>query len=125
VPRLSGVDRTRLIRNVAIVVVIAALVRFIPGGGRAASAFEAALWAAFAIGFGYLGLRMYREHRISLHSLGDSHRWLLYSVPAVGLLLWAGRARMWQTGGGELVWFVLLGFAVYALLEVYRHSRSY
>jgi hypothetical protein len=117
-------DRTRLLRNVAIVVVIAAAVRFIPGGGRAASAFESALWAAFAIGFGYLGLRMYREHRISLHSLGDAHRWLAYSVPAIGLLLWAGYHRMWHTGWG-VVWLALLAFAVYALLESYRHSRAY
>jgi hypothetical protein len=58
-------------------------------------------------------------------SLGDWHRGLLYVGIAVGVLLWAGRGRMWQTGLGELVWFLLLGFAVYALLEVFRHSRSY
>ncbi len=118
-------DRTRTLRNVAIIVVIAAAVSFIPGGGRAASAVEAGLWAAFALGFGFMGLRLYREHRISLHSLGDRHRGLAYSIPAIALLLWAGRARMWTSGGGELVWWVLLGFGVYALLEVYRHARSY
>jgi hypothetical protein len=116
---------TRLARNVAIIVVLAALVRFLPGGGRGLSAFEAALWAAFAIAIGYLGVRLYREHRISIHSLGDWHRGLLYTGVALGVFLWAGRTRMWHTGLGELVWFVLLGFAVYALLEVFRHSRSY
>ena len=35
------------------------------------------------------------------------------------------RARMWETGLGELVWFVLVGLVVWALMEVYRHSRSY
>ncbi len=115
----------RVVRNIAIIVVIAALVRFLPGGGHAASAFEAALWAAFGIGVGYLGLRLYREHRISINSLGDAHRGLLYVGLALAVLLWAGRSRMWGTGLGELVWFVLLGFAVYALLEVFRHSRTY
>ena len=114
-----------MIRNVAIIVVLAALVRFLPAGGRVASAFEAALWAAFAVGIAYLGLRLYREHRISLLSLGDWHRGLLYSGVAVAVFLWAGRTRMWLTGLGELLWFLLLGFAVYAFLQVFRHSRSY
>jgi len=32
---------------------------------------------------------------------------------------------MGQTGLGEFAWFVLLGLAVYALMEVYRRWRSY
>jgi len=118
-------DRMRTLRNVAIVVAIAAAVKFIPGGGHAASAFEAALWVAFGIGFGYLGLRFYREHRITIHGLGDRHRALLYTGVALVFFAWAARARMWQTGLGELVWFLLLGFAAYSLVEVYRRWRSY
>ena len=30
-----------------------------------ASAFEAALWVGFGVGFGYIGVRLYREHRVS------------------------------------------------------------
>jgi hypothetical protein len=118
-------DRFKTARNVAIVVVIAAAVYFIPGGGRAAGTFEAALWVGFGVGIAYLGMRLYREHRISLHGLGDRHRGLLYSAAAVGVFIYAARRRMWETGLGELLWFVLLGLVVYALLEVYRHSRSY
>jgi hypothetical protein len=118
-------DRMRTVRNVAIVVVIAAAVAFLPGGGRAASAFEAALWVAFGVGFGYLGLRFYREQRISINSLGDRHRALLYIGIALGVFVWAARARMWQTGFGEFVWFLLVGFAAYSLLEAYRRWRAY
>ena len=35
------------------------------------------------------------------------------------------RERMWQTGTGELVWFVLVGVRVYALLAVFRRWRAY
>ena len=38
---------------------------------------------------------------------------------------YAARSRMWQTGLGELAWFVLAGLVAYALLEVYRHWRAY
>jgi hypothetical protein len=70
-------------------------------------------------------VRLYREHRISLHSLGDRHRGMLYGAVALAVFAWAARARMWETGLGELVWFLLVGLVVYALLEVYRYSRTY
>src|SRR5258707_3828456 len=118
-------DRTKNVRNIAIIVAIAAAVYLLPGGGRVASTFEAALWTAFGIGIAYLGLRMYREPRIALYSLGDRHRALLYGGVALAVFLYAARRRMWETGSGELLWFVLAGCVVYALLEVFRHSRSY
>jgi hypothetical protein len=118
-------DRLKSTRNVAIVLAIAAAVYFVPGGGRAAATFEAALWVAFGLGVGFLGLRLYREHRIALHSLGDQHRALLYGTIALAVFEYVARVRMWQTGFGELAWFVLLGFVVYSLLEVYRRWRAY
>jgi hypothetical protein len=113
------------VRNIAIVVAIAAAVYFIPGGGRAASTFEAAVLVAFGVAAGYLGLRMYREHRIAIHSLGDRHRALLYGGVAVALFAWVARRHMWQTGLGELAWFVLVAGVVYVAMEVYRHARAY
>ncbi|MGO9319979.1 MAG: hypothetical protein ACLQBY_04125 [Solirubrobacteraceae bacterium] len=133
-------EQLKTARNVAIILAIAAAVYFIPGGGRAASTFEAALWAAFGLGIGYFALRMYREHHIALFGLGDRHRGLLYGAVALGVFAWMVRKRMWyalQVRGGELVqvhrwsgvgefaWFVLVGLVVYSLLTVYRHSRTY
>ena len=112
-------------RDVTIVVAIAAGVYFLPGGGRVASTFEAALWVAFGAGIAYFGLRLYREQHIALYSLGDRHRGMLYGAIALGVFLAAARHRMWETGGGELAWFVLAGMVVYTLLAVYRYSRSY
>ena len=90
-----------------------------------ASTFEAALWVAFGVGIGYFGLRMYREQRVALHSLGDYHRALLYGAVALIVFEWVAKERMWQTGFGELAWFVLAGIVVYSLLTVYRQWRAY
>ena len=118
-------DRIRIARNVAIVALIAAAVEFLPGGGRAADAFAAALWVVFAAGFAFLGYRLYRERGIDLHSLGDRHRAILYGALAVGFVTIAARSRMWQTSFGEFAWFALVGIAAYTLLAVYRYSRTY
>ncbi len=115
----------RTLRNVAIVVAIGLAVYYVPGGGQASAGFEALLWVLFAVGIAYLGLRFYRENHFRLSALGDRHRGLLYGAIGLALFCYMGRSRMWETGLGELAWFVLVGLAVWALLEVYRHSRSY
>jgi hypothetical protein len=112
-------------RNVAIVVLIAAAVYFLPSGGQVASTFEALIYIGFGVAIGYLGLRYYRENRVALHSLGDRYRGLLYGAIALGVLLWMSRARMWQSGLGELLWFVLVAGIVYSLVMVVRRWRAY
>jgi hypothetical protein len=127
-------------RNAGIILVVAAAVYFIPGGGRVASTFEAVVWAAFAFGIGFLGLRMYRERHMTLYGLGDRYRGLLYGAVALAVFLYMVRSRMWYalqvrggelvqvhrwSGVGEFVWFVLAALVVYSLVAVYRHARSY
>jgi hypothetical protein len=119
------VDALKTTRNVAIVVVIAAAVYLLPGGGRVASTFEALLWVAFGIGIGYLGLRLYREQRVAVYSLGDRYRATLYGSLALGVLLFLARTRMWETGAGEVAWFALLAVVIYGLFAVFRRWRAY
>jgi hypothetical protein len=118
-------DRLKTTRNVAIVLLIAAAVYLLPSGGQVAHTFEALLYIGFGVAIGYLGLRFYRENRVALHGLGDRYRGLLYGAIAAGLLVYMSRVRMWQTGIGELLWFVLVGGIVYALVVVVRRWRAY
>ncbi|MHB8533314.1 MAG: hypothetical protein ACYDC2_11405 [Solirubrobacteraceae bacterium] len=118
-------ERTRTARNVLIVLVLGAAVYYVPGGGRAASAFTAFLWGCFALGIAFVAMRSYRENRFRLMALGDRHRGLLYGGTGLALFCFMSRTRMWETGLGELAWFALAGAVLYCFLEVYRHSRSY
>jgi len=115
----------RNLRNIAIILAIAAGVDFIPGGGRGAHTVEAVLWTAFGLALGFIALRAYRERRFWLNGLGDRGRGLFYFVG--GLVLFLLEARWWIEAGGwrELVWFILAFVGVWAAMEVYRHSRSY
>jgi hypothetical protein len=118
-------DRMRIARNVAIVALIAAAIQFLPGAGRAAEAFAAALWVVFAAGLAFFAYRLYRERRVDLHTLGDRRRAMLYGAIAVAFATAAAQPRMWRTGFGEFVWFALIGVCAYTLLAVYRYSRAY
>jgi hypothetical protein len=118
-------ERYRTARNVAIVIAIGAAVYYIPGGGNVAHGFEAFLWVMFGVGIAYMGLRLYRENQFRLTALGDRHRGLLYIGIGLAAFCYMSRSRLWETGLGVIGWFALLLTAVYALGEVYRHSRSY
>jgi hypothetical protein len=117
--------RLKTLRNVAILLLIAAAVEFLPGGGRAASTFSTALGVVFLAGLAYGAFWFYRRHRLGIYGLGDQRRGLLYGALAVGIVTVAAKPRMWETGFGEFVWFVLLGLVAYTLLALFRYSRSY
>jgi hypothetical protein len=117
--------RWKTARNVAILLVLAAAVEFLPGGGRVANTFSTALGVVFAAGFAYAAVWFYRRNRIDIYGLGERRRGLLYGALGVGVVTVAAKPRMWETGFGELVWFVLIGLVVYTLVALFRYSRSY
>jgi hypothetical protein len=112
-------------RNVAIVMLLALAVWALPGGGTAADFIGALLFVMLTVGIVFFAGRMYLENRVAIHSLGDRYRGLMYG--AVGVALWtlAAGPRLFETGGGTLLWFALMGGASYALYAVWRHTREY
>ncbi len=115
----------KTVRNVAIVLALAAAVDFLPGGSRAANTFSTALLVVFLAALGWSAVWLYRQRRVGLYSLGEHRRGLLYGAIAIGVLTVAAKDRMWETGFGEFLWFVLAGLVAYTLFALYRYSRSY
>jgi heme O synthase-like polyprenyltransferase len=116
---------TTTVRNILIIVAIAAAVAFLPGGGETAGLVSALLGIGITVIFVLLGIRFYRENRVAVFSLGDRHRALLYGGLGAIVLALAGRAKLLDTGIGTLVFFVLLLGAGGALYAVWAHHRSY
>jgi hypothetical protein len=112
-------------RNVAIVLALAALVAFLPGGGTTASVVAAVLSTLIVVSLVYILARVYRERRLDLEGLGDRWRGVLYGSIATALFAMAARERLFDSGAGTIVWFAALGGASYALYLVWRHYREY
>ena len=112
-------------RNVAIILALAALVVLVPGGGTGASVAIQVLSLAFLATLTWFASVMYRQNRVALYSLGDTRRGVLYMSLGVALLTITATSRLWHTGAGIIVWFVLVGGAAYAVLAVVLSARRY
>jgi multisubunit Na+/H+ antiporter MnhB subunit len=112
-------------RNVAIILLLAAAVAFVPGGGTTAGLIGAILSTLILVSFVLLAARFYRERRMDIDGLGDRWRALFYGAIGVAVLDMAARPRLRETDGGTIVWIALLGAAAYAVYLVWRHYREY
>jgi hypothetical protein len=114
------------LRNIIIVLALAALVMVLPGGGTAARVALQVVSLAFLAVIAWIAARMYREHRTTLYSLGDRRRAILYIAVGVATLTFTASPRLLGGGGpGTLVWLLLIIGAAYAVFAVFRAARRY
>ncbi len=112
-------------RNVLIIVLIAAAVYALPGGGTAADIVSQLISVAFAVSIWFGLVYVYRNFRVQIFSLGEHHRGMLYAGLAAILFLGASANRFFDTALGTFVWFAILGAAGYSLVAVFRSWREY
>lgn len=114
----------RIARNVAIIMLLALIVAFLPGGGNAAEAIITALTMALFAGVAWMVYVLSRENQLTLASLTDGRRALLYGAVAMILLLIAGTDKLFSTGGGTLLWILLLAASVTAIWRVWVDANT-
>jgi hypothetical protein len=115
----------RALRNAAIVMLLAALVAFAPAGGNAVDAILAAITMAFLAAIAWTVFVLSRQNQLTLATLTDGRRVLLYGGLGLIALLIAGSDEMLASGGGTLAWIVLLGAAVAAIWKVWTEANTY
>jgi hypothetical protein len=119
-------DRTKNLRNAAIVVALAVIVWKLPGGATAGSTISNLLSVLLMAGFAFFAYRMYMENRTTLFDLPERLRVTLYASAGLAVITLIATGRMWNAGGAWiLLWFALLGAAGYGIVMVVRHWRAY
>jgi hypothetical protein len=113
------------LRNVAIIAVLALGVAALPGGGAAAETVLAALLLGFLGAMGLFAYRMYMENQLTLSTLRDWHRAVLYGAFGVIALMIAGADELLSSGAGTLVWIGLIGLSGFAIFRIWTEARSY
>ena len=115
----------RAARDVAIILVLALGVAFVPGGGNAADTILLALTMGFLAGIAWLLYTLSRENQLTLATLSDGRRAILYGAFGLLVLLVAGADEMMHSGGGTLAWILLLAVSIGAIWRVWMEANSY
>ena len=104
---------------------LALVVAFLPGGGNLAEAVLTALTMALLAGIAWMLYVFSRENQLTLSTLTDGRRAIFYGAFGMLALLVAGSDKMFSTGGGTLLWIVLLGISVAAIWKVWIEANTY
>jgi hypothetical protein len=113
------------LRNVAIILALAAAVDFLPGGGEAAATVLAALTMIFFAAIAWLLYRFYREQQLTLATLSDARRAGLFGAVGGIALLIVGYDELTSFSGGFLLWIALVAACVGAGLLIWRDATTY
>jgi hypothetical protein len=114
-----------LVRNIAIIAVVALGIAFIPGGTGTAELVLAILSLAFLAAIGFLGYRLYMEHKFTIWSMSERHRAQLYGGFAAAFMTLTATDRLLGKGFGTVVWIALLTGSVFAVYNAWVESRRY
>jgi hypothetical protein len=121
-----GPDRNTHLRNIAIIVALAAAVWLLPGGDAASVTISNLLGIIFIGGVLFFGYRLYMEHRETIFGLEERQRGILYASVALGAITLVATRRMWDEGGlGAVLWLAFISAAIWGLYSVWRAYREY
>jgi hypothetical protein len=115
----------RAARNVAIIMLLALPVAFTVTGGNLAAALLTALTMGLLAGLAWMVYTYSRENQMTLATLSDGRRALLYGALGMIALLIAGNDKMFASGGGTLLWILLFAASVAAIWRVWMDANTY
>jgi hypothetical protein len=115
----------RNVRNLAIIMVLALGVAFAPGGGSFANAAFTALTMGFLAGITWMLYTLSRQNQLTLATLTDRRRAIFYAAFGMIALLIAGTDKLFSSGGGTLLWILLLGASIAAIWRIWMEANTY
>jgi Kef-type K+ transport system membrane component KefB len=114
----------RVLRNIAIIALLALAIAVVPGGGDLAEALITALVMGFLAAIAFAVYRIFRQNSFAYMSLSDG--WQATVIVAVGaiVLMIAGTDELLATGLGLAVWLAVLGGAIFTLVRAWGEAQS-
>ena len=112
-------------RNVAIIMLLALAVAVAPNSDNFVSAVFTALTICFLAGISWMLYTLSRQNQLTLATLSDRRRAIFYSAFGMIALLIAGADKLFSSGGGTLLWIILLGASVAAIWRIWIDANTY
>jgi hypothetical protein len=114
----------KVVRNVAIIAVIALVLTVLPSGGNLATGVLAALSLAFLGAMALLAVRFWRENSLMRDAMTERQRAIVYGALGAIALAVAGTDELLATGVGTVAWLVILGVSGWLIFNTVREANS-
>jgi hypothetical protein len=115
----------RNLRNAAIVMLLALIVAFAPAGGNAAEVVMTLITMAFLAAISWTLYVLARQNQLTLATLTDARRAILYGAFGMIALLIAGSDELFSSGGGTVAWILLLAASLAAIWRIWVEANTY
>jgi hypothetical protein len=113
------------VRNVAIILALAAGVDFLPGGGAAAATVLALLTMLFFAAIALLVYRLYREQQFTLSTLSDGQKAGVFGAVGAAALLVVAYNDFRDWNGGIVLWLALMAACIGVVVLIWRSANTY
>lgn len=115
----------RNVRNVAIILVLALAVAFLPSGKNFADAILTVITMGFLAGITWMLYVLSRENQLTLATLSDGRRAIFYGAFGLLVLLIAWADELFTSGGGTVLWILMLVGSVLAIWKIWSEANTY
>ena len=115
----------RNLRNLAIVMALALFVAFAPNGGNVAEVVLTLITMGFLTGIAWTLYVLSRQNQLTLATLTDGRRAVLYGAFGLIALLIAGSDELFASGGGTLAWLLLFAASIAAIWRIWVEANTY
>src|SRR5262245_57214245 len=115
---------SQTVRNVAIILLLAAGVDLLPHGGDAANTVLAALSMTFFALIAWMIYRVYRDQEDTIATLTDGRKAGMFGAVGAIALLIVG-ADKFDFAGGILLWLALMAGCLAAIFLIWREATTY
>ena len=114
----------RVLRNVAIIALIALVLTVLPGGGNLTDGVLTALSLILLGAIALLAVRFWHESSLTRDTMTDRQRAMVYgSLGAIALAI-VGTDELFDSGAGTIAWLVILGLSGWLIFNTWREARS-
>jgi hypothetical protein len=79
----------------------------------------------FLAGIAWMLYTLSRENQLTLATLSDGRRAIFYGAFGMLALLIAGTDKLFATGGGTVLWILLLAGSVFAIYRIWVEANTY
>ena len=114
-----------VIRNVAIIALLALAVTVLPGGGNVVNAILTALSLVFFAAIALLIGRAWEQTSLTRDVMSERQRATFYAALGALALMVAGMDEMLDTGLGTVSWLLVVATAAYLAVTTWREASAY